>query len=106
MGLKVYSLEIYRERNIVEIAFRQFKVLNEAQRLHCTQRTYKGKIFIHLLTQSLRMMMSVSAKKNQTKDNIIPNESLTKLMMKLQTLQADKPAGRSIWIVKESPKKT
>ena len=27
-------------------------------------------------------------------------------MMKLQTLQVEKPAGRGIWIVKEIPKKT
>lgn len=100
------SLEIYRERNIVETAFRQFKVLNDAQRLQCTQSSYKGKIFIHLLAQSLRMIMSVYANKNQTKDNTIPNQSLTKLMMKLQTLQAEKPAGRGVWIVKEIPKKT
>jgi hypothetical protein len=100
------SLEIYRERNIVETAFRQFKVLNNAQRLQCTQTSYKGKIFIHLLAQSLRMIMSVSAHKNQTTDNKIPNQSLTKLMMKLQTLQVEKPAGRGIWIVKEIPKKT
>ena len=42
------SLEIYREQNIVKTAFRQLKVLNNAQRLQCTQTSYKGKIFIHL----------------------------------------------------------
>ncbi|MEE0985925.1 MAG: hypothetical protein U0L03_00160, partial [Succinivibrionaceae bacterium] len=100
------SLSIYRERNIVETAFRQFKVLNGADRLYCTQTSYKGKIFIHLLAQTLRMMMSVSATRNQTVDNKLPNDSLNKLMLKLQTLQASRPAGRGIWIVKEIPKKT
>ena len=99
------SLSIYRERNIVETAFRQFKVLNGADRLYCTQTSYKGKIFIHLLAQTLRMMMSVSATRNQTADNKLPSDSLNKLMLKLQTLQASRPLGRGIWIVKEIPKK-
>ena len=99
------SLSIYRERNIVETAFRQFKVLNGADRLYCTQTSYKCKIFIHLLAQTLRMMMSVSATRNQTADNKLPSDSLNKLMLKLQTLQASRPLGRGIWIVKEIPKK-
>ena len=90
------SLSIYRERNIVETAFRQFKVLNGADRLYCTQTSYKGKIFIHLLAQTLRMMMSVSATRNQTADNKLPSDSLNKLMLKLQTLQASRPLGRGI----------
>ena len=100
------SLAIYRERNIVETAFREFTVLNDADRLYCTQKSYKGKIFIHLLAQTLRMMMSVAITKNQTEDNKLPSDSLNKLMLKLQTLQASRPLGRGIWIVKEIPKKT
>ena len=100
------SLAIYRERNIVETAFREFTVLNDADRLYCTQKSYKGKIFIHLLAQTLRMMMSVAVTKNQTEDNKLPSDSLNKLMLKLQTLQASRPLGRGIWIVKEIPKKT
>ena len=52
------------------------------------------------------MMMSVSVTRNQTADNKLPSDSLNKLMLKLQTLQASRPAGRGIWIVKEIPKKT
>ena len=51
------------------------------------------------------MMMSVSATRNQTADNKLPSDSLNKLMLKLQTLQASRPLGRGIWIVKEIPKK-
>jgi hypothetical protein len=100
------SLSIYRERNIVETAFRQFKVLNEGERLYCTQTSYQGKIFVHLLAQTLRMIMSVSVTHNETRDNKLPGDSLPKLMLQLQKLQASKPAGRGIWIVKEIPKKT
>ena len=50
--------------------------------------------------------MSVSVTHNETRDNKLPGDSLPKLMLQLQKLQASKPAGRGIWIVKEIPKKT
>ena len=53
----------------------------------------------------MRMIMSISVTRNQTADNKLPSDSLNKLMLKLQTLQASRPAGRGIWIVKEIPKK-
>jgi len=34
-----------------------------------------------------------------------PRDSLKKLMLKLQTFQASRLAGRGVWIVKEIPKK-
>ena len=76
------SLSIYRERNIVETAFRQFKVLNGADRLYCTQTSYKGKIFIHLLAQTMRMMMSVSATRNYDSGSLgsIVNKSTNNVM--------------------------
>lgn len=51
------SLVIYIERNIVESAFRQFKVLNESDRMYDTGTSYKGKLFIYMLAQTIRMMM-------------------------------------------------
>ena len=39
------SLSIYRERNIVETAFRQFKVLNGADRLYLYTNILQGQDF-------------------------------------------------------------
>lgn len=102
------SLVIYRERNMVETCFRQFKVLNDGERLMATGTSYKGKIFIHLIAQTLRMIMMVRACKHNAagKNNILPGDSLVKAMLQLQKLPASKPAGRGVWITKEIPKKT
>ena len=100
------SMVIYRERNIVETCFRQFKVLDDGERLRATASSYKGKLFIHLLAQNLRMMMTVAASKHKADGKVLPGDSITKAMLQLQKLQASKPAGRGVWIVKEIPKKT
>lgn len=102
------GLVVYRERAIVETCFRQFKVLNEGERLMATSTSYKGKIFVHLIAQTLRMMMMIAACKHKAegKNRILPGDSLVKAMMQLQKLQATKPAGRGVWITKEIPKKT
>ena len=103
---KLISTSFAVESKNIEIDYEPSLFESIDPRFDKTKTRCKGKIFIHLLAQSLRMIMSVSAHKNQTTDNKIPNQSLTKLMMKLQTLQVEKPAGRGIWIVKEIPKKT
>ena len=100
------ALVIYRERNIVEVAFKQFKVLNGGERLYATGSTYKGKIFIHLLAQTLRMMMCVSAAGHKADGKVLPGESLEKAMIQLKKLQATKAPGRGTYITKEIPKKT
>ena len=100
------SLIIYRERNIAESAFRQFKVLNESDRLYATGTTYKGKLFIYMLAQSIRMMMSVSASNHQPNAKVLPGDSFEKAMLQMQRLQASKPADGGSYIVKELPKKT
>ena len=100
------SLVIYRERNIVESAFRQFKVLNESDRMYATGTSYKGKLFIYMLAQTIRMMMCVCASNHKPYGKVLPGDSFDKAMLQMQKLQATRPAGRGIYIVKESPKKT
>ena len=63
---------------------------------YCTQTSYKGEIFIQLLAQTMRIKMSVTVTRNQTEDKKLPSDSLNKLMLKLQTLQASRPQGRGI----------
>mgnify|MGYP006920286876 FL=1 len=101
------SLVIYRERNIVESAFRQFKVLNESDRKYATGTSYKGKLFIYyMLAQTIRMMMCVCASNHKPDGKVLPGDSFDKAMLQMQKLQATRPAGRGIYIVKEIPKKT
>ena len=100
------SLVIYRERNIVEMAFKQFKVFNDGERLNATASSYKGKIFIHILAQTLRMLLCVAAAGHKADGRILPGDSFEKAMLCLKKLQASRPAGRGIYIVKEISKKT
>lgn len=100
------SLVIYRERNIVESAFRQFKVLNESDRMYATGTSYKGKLFIYMLAQTIRMMMCICASNHKPDAKVLPGDSFDKAMLQMQRLQASRPAGRGIYIVKEIPKKT
>ena len=64
----IEALRIYRRRNIVEVAFRQFKVLNGGDRLYATQTSYMGKLMVHIIAQSLRMVMTVQAKRRETQE--------------------------------------
>jgi len=100
------SLIIYSERNIVDSALRQFKILNESDRLYATGTSYKGKLFIYMLAQTIRMMMCVCASNHKPDGNVLPGDSFDKAMLQMQKLQATRPAGRGIYIVKEIPKKT
>lgn len=100
------SLIIYSERNIVDSALRQFKILNESDRLYATGTSYKGKLFIYMLAQTIRMMMCVCASNHKPDGNVLPGDSFDKAMLQMQKLQATRPAGSGIYIVKEIPKKT
>ncbi len=100
------SLVIYRERNIVESAFRQFKVLNESDRMYATGTSYKGKLFIYMLAQTIGMMMCVCASNHEPDGKVLPGDSFDKAMLQMLKQQATRPAGRGIYIVKEIPKKT
>ena len=87
------------------MAFKQFKVFNDGQRLNATASSYKGKIFIHILAQTLRMLMCVAASGHKAEGKVLPGESFDKAMLILRNLQASRPAGRGIYIVKEISKK-
>ena len=52
------------------------------------------------------MMMSVTASNHQPNAKVLPGDSFDKAMLQMQKLQASRPAGRGIYIVKEIPKKT
>lgn len=99
------ALSIYRARNIVEQSFQQFKNQTAGDRLYATSSTYMGKLFVQVLAQSLRLMMRMACRRNETATNRLPSNSLTKAFMQLRYLKANKPTDRNAWKTKEIPKK-
>lgn len=100
-------LSIYRQRQIVETAFRQMKVANACNRLRCTKHTYIGKFLLFLIAQSLRMKMHFTVKENQVKNGKLklPGNSLTQALSTLQGIMAERPQSKAIWIGKPITKK-
>ncbi|WP_417200931.1 hypothetical protein [Sutterella wadsworthensis] len=92
------ALSIYRARNIVEQSFQQFKNQTTGDRLYANSSTYMGKLFVQVLAQSLRLMMRMVCRRNETATNRLPNNSLTKAFMQLRYLKANKPTDRNAWI--------
>lgn len=101
----IEALRIYRRRNIVEVAFRQFKVLNGGDRLQATQTSYMGKLMMHIIAQSLRMAITVQAKKRETQELKLPDNSVEKLLKALKRVRAVRTATRATWVVEPLTKK-
>ena len=83
-----YRSEHLSARNIVEQSFQQFKNQTAGDRLYATSSTYMGKLFVQILAQSLRLMMRMACRRNETATNRLPNNSLTKAFMQLRYLKA------------------
>lgn len=101
----IEALRIYRRRNIVEVAFRQFKVLNGGDRLYATQTSYMGKLMVHIIAQSLRMVMTVQAKRRETQELKLPDNSVEKLLSALKRVRAVRTPTRATWVVEPLTKK-
>lgn len=101
----IEALRIYRRRNIVEVAFRQFKVLNGGDRLYATQTSYMGKLMVHIIAQSLRMAMTVQAKRRETQELKLPDNSVEKLLSALKRVRAVRTPTRATWAVEPLTKK-
>lgn len=101
----IEALRIYRRRNIVEVAFRQFKVLNGGDRLQTTQTSYMGKLMVHIIAQSLRMATTVQAKKRETQELKLPDNSVEKLLKALKKVRAVRTPTRATWVVEPLTKK-
>ena len=99
------ALRIYRNRNMVESAFRMMKVSNGAERLRVTQSSLLGKLMVHVLAQGLRMCILIRAQKNKSSNLALPKESISKLIMMLQRPVAQRRKSGTYWIAKEVPKK-
>ena len=99
-------LAVYKQRQIVETAFRQMKVLNGNNRLRCTERTYVGKLLLFVIAQSLRMRMLYTVKENEQKlDLDLPGDSLDKAMAMLRGIMAVRPPSKAVWAGRPISKK-
>ena len=99
-------LAVYKQRQIVETAFRQMKVLNGNNRLRCTERTYVGKLLLFVIAQSLRMRMLYTVKENEQKlDLDLPGDSLDKAMAMLKGIMAIRPPSKAVWAGRPISKK-
>ena len=99
-------LAVYKQRQIVETAFRQMKVLNGNNRLRCTERTYVGKLLLFVIAQSLRMRMLYTVKENEQKlDLDLPGDSLDKAMAMLKGIMAVRPPSKAVWAGRPITKK-
>lgn len=99
------ALRIYRNRNVVESAFRMMKVSNGAERLRVTQSSLLGKLMVHVLAQGLRMCILIRSQKNKSSNLALPKESISKLIMMLQRPVAQRRKNGTHWVAKEVPKK-
>ena len=99
-------LAVYKQRQIVETAFRQMKVLNGNNRLRCTERTYVGKLLLFVIAQSLRMRMLYTVKENEQRlDLDLPGDSLNKAMAMLKGIMAIRPPSKAVWAGRPISKK-
>ena len=99
-------LAVYKQRQIVETAFRQMKVLNGNNRLRCTERTYVGKLLLFVIAQSLRMTMLYTVKENEQRlDLDLPGDSLDKAMAMLKGIMAIRPPSKAVWAGRPISKK-
>lgn len=99
-------LAVYKQRQIVETAFRQMKVLNGNNRLRCTERTYVSKLLLFVIAQSLRMRMLYTVKENEQRlDLDLPGDSLDKAMAMLKGIMAIRPPSKAVWAGRPISKK-
>lgn len=99
-------LAVYKQRQIVETAFRQMKVLNGNNRLRCTERTYVGKLLLFVIAQSLRMRMFYTVKENEQRlDLDLSGDSLDKAMAMLKGIMAIRPPSKAVWAGRPISKK-
>ena len=101
------TLRIYRQRNIIEQGFNQLKNEVGGARLEATESTYRGKLFVFSLAQAIRMNMLCTASETAKKNPKLkmPEESLRKLTVQLQGLQARKHRTTDAFIVGTIPKR-
>ena len=101
------AMLFYRQRNVVEKCFNQFKNETAGNRMRCQQSAHEGKLFAHTLAQTLRMMLSMNAAKGVEKNPALqlPKNSLTAALALLRAIQGIRPPKRNLWVTGPIAKK-
>lgn len=99
------TLEIYKQRDIVESGFRVFKVLNDDRQPYCCS-THVGRLFIFTLAETIRLAQIAEMKKNAKLTSIErPDDSMDAVMMILGRLKAVKGTRSQAWKIQEVSQK-
>ena len=64
-----------------------------------------GKLMVHIIAQSLRMAMTVQAKRRETQELKLPDNSVEKLLSALKRVRAVRTPTRATWVVEPLTKK-
>lgn len=64
-----------------------------------------GKLMVHIIAQSLRMVMTVQAKRRETQELKLPDNSVEKLLSALKRVRAVRTPTRATWVVEPLTKK-
>ena len=104
----IEAMKIYRQCNIIEQGFQQLKNEVGGDRLQAAETTYRGKIFLYSIAQAVRMSMLQTAKSICAKNPELkpPDDSLRKLLVQLNSLQARLHRSTSVFVVGSAPKKS
>lgn len=73
--------------------------------MQATQTSYMGKLMVHIIAQSLRMAITVQAKKRETQELKLPDNSVEKLLKALKRVRAVRTPIRATWVVEPLMKK-
>ena len=100
------ALTLYRDRQMIEQGFRQFKAGNDCTRMQATESAYAGKLFVYQLAQAIRMSMQMTARRNAESSQVkMPGNSLDKLLATLKSVSALRMGESRLWRVAVMTKK-
>ena len=103
------TLQAYRARGLIEQGFNIYKNEVSGRRLRVTESTFRGKILVCLLAQSLLMMLhrQLVDKRGQNKKAPfkVPGNSIPRLLRELSLIKAHKMRKNVRWMVDSITKK-
>lgn len=73
--------------------------------MQATRTSYIGKLMVYIIAQSLRMAITVQAKKRDTQGLKLPDNSVEKLLSALKRVRAVRTPSRATWVVEPLTKK-
>ena len=78
---------------------------NNEKNPQATQTYYMGKLMVHTIAESLRMAITVQAKKRETQELKLPDNSVKKLLTALRRVRAGRTPSPATWVIEPLTKK-